>query len=178
MLRSALLHEFMCKWPNHPLFTTRCKLERCVQRTFAECRRVLQPDGMFLASVLGGDTLRELRNACHLAEEEREGGFSLRTSPLVHVRCSTLQLLATMERHFCTRREHVECSGMLLQVRDAGILLSGAKFTLQTVDIDDIIVQYEDVADAITHLRVRLHLYMDAILGAVPLAHTEHYVPR
>jgi NADH dehydrogenase [ubiquinone] 1 alpha subcomplex assembly factor 5 len=47
---------------------------------------VLQPDGMFLASMLGGDTLRELRNACHLAEEEREGGFSLRTSPLVHVR--------------------------------------------------------------------------------------------
>lgn len=41
-----------------------------------------------------------------------------------------------------------------MKVRDAGILLSGAKFTLQTVDIDDISVQYDDVADAISHLRV------------------------
>jgi hypothetical protein len=39
-------------------------------------------------------------------------------------------------------------------VRDAGGLLSGAGFRMQTVDIDDITVQYEDVADAITHLRV------------------------
>eukprot|EP00892_Ulva_mutabilis_P004079 jgi/Ulvmu1/2042/UM120_0038.1 len=92
-------------------------------RAFKEFKRVLQPDGMFLASMLGGDTLWELRAACQMAEEERDGGFSLRTSPLIHV-------------------------------RDAGSLLSGAGFTLQTVDTEDLTVQYEDVADAITHLRV------------------------
>lgn len=58
----------------------------CMQRAFQEFKRVLQPDGMFLASMLGGDTLWELRAACQMAEEERDGGFSLRTSPLIHVR--------------------------------------------------------------------------------------------
>lgn len=56
-----------------------------LQRAFLEFKRVLQPDGMFLASMLGGDTLWELRAACQMAEEERDGGFSLRTSPLIHV---------------------------------------------------------------------------------------------
>ena len=74
-----------------------------MQRAFAECRRVLQPDGMFLASMLGGDTLFELRNACHLAEEEREGGFSLRTSPLVHVRCATTTTPLLFKNSLCHR---------------------------------------------------------------------------
>lgn len=73
-----------------------------MQRAFAECRRVLQPDGMFLASMLGGDTLFELRNACHLAEEEREGGFSLRTSPLVHVRRTTTTTPILFKNHSVT----------------------------------------------------------------------------
>lgn len=54
-----------------------------------------------------------------------------------------------------THGTRLEGSACCIQVRDAGILLSGAKFTLQTVDIDDIVVQYEDVADSMTHLRVR-----------------------
>lgn len=60
-----------------------------------------------------------------------------------------------MKHASCTNGARGSKAGV--QVRDAGILLSGAKFTLQTVDIDDIVVQYEDVADAITHLRVRSH---------------------
>jgi hypothetical protein len=46
----------------------------------------MKPDGLFLASVLGGDSLFELRSACHAAEEERCGGMAPRTSPLMHVR--------------------------------------------------------------------------------------------
>lgn len=45
-----------------------------------------------------------------------------------------------------------------MQVRDAGSLLSGAGFTLQTVDTEDMTVQYDDAADAMTHLRARLCL--------------------
>lgn len=49
-------------------------------------RRVLKPDGLFLAAIFGGNTLQELRIACHLAETEREGGVSVRVSPMAQVR--------------------------------------------------------------------------------------------
>ena len=52
----------------------------------AHCRRILRPDGLFLAALLGGETLCELRAACALAEMEREGGVSARVSPMVRVR--------------------------------------------------------------------------------------------
>lgn len=71
-----------------------------MQRAFQEFKRVLQPDGMFLASMLGGDTLWELRAACQMAEEERDGGFSLRTSPLVHVRSDNPRSKALSLTHF------------------------------------------------------------------------------
>ena len=44
-----------------------------------------------------------------------------------------------------------------MQVRDAGSLLSGANFTLQTVDSEDMTLQYDSVADPISHLRVRFN---------------------
>lgn len=72
-----------------------------MQRAFQEFKRVLQPDGMFLASMLGGDTLWELRAACQMAEEERDGGFSLRTSPLIHVRPCTFRSLGSAQ-FYCT----------------------------------------------------------------------------
>tara|TARA_B100000683_G_scaffold115373_1_gene113344 strand:- start:4804 stop:5946 length:1143 start_codon:yes stop_codon:yes gene_type:complete len=51
----------------------------------------LVPDGLFLSSIFGGNTLQELRVACALAETEHEGGVSARVSPLAHVRdCGSL----------------------------------------------------------------------------------------
>lgn len=47
---------------------------------------VLVPDGMFMASMLGGDTLFELRTSLQLAEIERLGGVSPRVSPLADVK--------------------------------------------------------------------------------------------
>jgi SAM-dependent methyltransferase len=47
-----------------------------------QIRRALKPDGMFLAAMLGGDTLSELRGAMMEAELAEEGGVSPRTSPL------------------------------------------------------------------------------------------------
>lgn len=57
-----------------------------------------------------------------------------------------------MHMRCCLELSHGEPT----QVRDAGSLLSGAGFTLQTVDTEDMTVQYDDAADAITHIRVPL----------------------
>ncbi|KAF5183129.1 Arginine-hydroxylase ndufaf5 protein [Thalictrum thalictroides] len=51
-----------------------------------QCRLALKPDGLFLAAILGGETLKELTMACTIAQIEREGGISPRLSPLAQVR--------------------------------------------------------------------------------------------
>ena len=51
-----------------------------------QARRALRPDGLFLACLLGGATLRELRTCLADAEMEITGGLSPRTSPLADVR--------------------------------------------------------------------------------------------
>ncbi|WVZ88855.1 hypothetical protein U9M48_035323 [Paspalum notatum var. saurae] len=51
-----------------------------------QCKLALKPDGLFLAAILGGETLKELRIACTIAQMEREGGISPRMSPLAQVR--------------------------------------------------------------------------------------------
>jgi len=54
--------------------------------TLLQIRHALKPDGLLLASMLGGDTLHELRTALYLAEEEVEGGASPRVAPFADVR--------------------------------------------------------------------------------------------
>jgi SAM-dependent methyltransferase len=51
-----------------------------------QIRRALKPDGLFLAALLGGDTLTELRQAFAEAEAEIEGGVSPRVAPFADVR--------------------------------------------------------------------------------------------
>jgi SAM-dependent methyltransferase len=53
---------------------------------FSQVRRVLAPDGLFLACLPGGASLVELRVALAQAEEEIVGGASPRVSPFVDVR--------------------------------------------------------------------------------------------
>jgi len=53
---------------------------------FTEVQRCLKPDGVFLGSMFGGDTLFELRSSLQLAENEREGGLSPHISPFVMAR--------------------------------------------------------------------------------------------
>jgi SAM-dependent methyltransferase len=55
---------------------------------FIQIRRVLRPDGLFLAAFLGGDTLTELRESLFAAESEREGGASPRVAPFTDVRAA------------------------------------------------------------------------------------------
>ena len=53
-----------------------------------QLRRALKPDGLLLATMFGGDTLTELRQALIQAELTEEGGASPRVSPYADVRDS------------------------------------------------------------------------------------------
>jgi len=54
--------------------------------TLLQIRRALRPDGLLLASLLGGGTLKELREAWIAAEAEISGGASPRITPFADVR--------------------------------------------------------------------------------------------
>jgi SAM-dependent methyltransferase len=54
--------------------------------TLVQIRRALKPDGLFLAALLGGDTLTELRQSFAEAEAEIEGGISPRVAPFPDLR--------------------------------------------------------------------------------------------
>jgi SAM-dependent methyltransferase len=51
-----------------------------------QINRALKPDGLFLAALFGGETLKELREAWILAEDELTGGTSPRVAPFADVR--------------------------------------------------------------------------------------------
>ena len=51
-----------------------------------QVRRALKPDGLFVATLLGGNTLSELRDAFAHAETLTRGGISPRVSPFADVR--------------------------------------------------------------------------------------------
>ncbi|XP_017473488.1 PREDICTED: NADH dehydrogenase [ubiquinone] 1 alpha subcomplex assembly factor 5 [Rhagoletis zephyria] len=53
---------------------------------FSKIIRSLQPDGVFIASLFGGDTLYELRSSLQLAEIERKGGLAPHISPFTQIR--------------------------------------------------------------------------------------------
>jgi SAM-dependent methyltransferase len=51
-----------------------------------QIRRALKPDGLFVAALLGGETLTELRQSFAAAESEVEGGASPRVAPFADLR--------------------------------------------------------------------------------------------
>jgi SAM-dependent methyltransferase len=54
--------------------------------TLIQFRRALKPDGLFVAALIGGDSLSELRQAFAQAESEVEGGVSPRVAPFADLR--------------------------------------------------------------------------------------------
>ena len=54
--------------------------------TLIQIGRILKPDGLLLAAMLGGSTLWQLRQALAAAESEIEGGLSPRISPFADLR--------------------------------------------------------------------------------------------
>ena len=51
-----------------------------------QCRRALKPDGLFLGTLFGGQTLAELRSALAEAEVQQTGGLSPRVAPMAEIR--------------------------------------------------------------------------------------------
>jgi SAM-dependent methyltransferase len=51
-----------------------------------QIRRALKPDGLFVAALLGGETLTELRQSFAAAESEIDGGVSPRVAPFADLR--------------------------------------------------------------------------------------------
>jgi len=54
--------------------------------TLVQIRRALKPDGLFLAALIGGETLTELRQSFAAAESEIEGGASPHVAPFADLR--------------------------------------------------------------------------------------------
>jgi SAM-dependent methyltransferase len=54
--------------------------------TLVQISRALKPDGLFLGAMLGGETLKELREVWIRAEDEMLGGASPRVAPFADVR--------------------------------------------------------------------------------------------
>ncbi len=54
--------------------------------TFSQVHQALKPDGLFLAAIVGGNTLTELRQSLIEAESETASGASPRIHPAVEVR--------------------------------------------------------------------------------------------
>lgn len=54
--------------------------------TLIQIRRALKPDGLFIGALIGGETLRELREVLSIEEDEATGGASPKVSPFVDVR--------------------------------------------------------------------------------------------
>lgn len=53
---------------------------------FAQVAHILKPDGLFLAAMLGADTLSELRHSFLVAEQDQTGGVSPRVAPFADIR--------------------------------------------------------------------------------------------
>jgi NADH dehydrogenase [ubiquinone] 1 alpha subcomplex assembly factor 5 len=56
-----------------------------LERTLQGFSETLQADGLFMGSMVGGDSLQELRICLSLAESEREGGVSPLGSPMLSI---------------------------------------------------------------------------------------------
>lgn len=69
-----VVHALALHWSNDPV------------GQLVQCRRALQPDGLLLAALFGGETLSELRQALAAAEVETLGGLSPRVAPMGEIR--------------------------------------------------------------------------------------------
>jgi len=69
-----VIHAMSLHWANDPV------------GQMIQARRALRPDGLFLAGMLGGQTLHELRAALAEAESRTTGGLSPRVAPMAEIR--------------------------------------------------------------------------------------------
>lgn len=97
----------------------------------SRCNRALRPDGALILSMLGGNTLYELRCSLQLAENERRGGVAQHISPFVQVRFA--RCFSRFQTYF--KPQH----------QDVGALLGRAGFAMVTLDSDALVVNYPHI---------------------------------
>ncbi len=69
-----IIHAMALHWANDPV------------GQLVQCRRALQPDGLFLGLMFGGQTLAQLRSSLAEAEAQMSGGLSPRVLPMGEIR--------------------------------------------------------------------------------------------
>jgi len=69
-----IIHAMCLHWANDPV------------GQLIQCNRALRPDGLFIAVMLGGATLNELRTSLAEAETQIKGGLSPRVLPMGEIR--------------------------------------------------------------------------------------------
>jgi SAM-dependent methyltransferase len=84
----------------------------------AQINACLKPDGLFLAAMLGGETLHELRRSLMPAEIEIEGGASPRVSPFAE-----LQVLGSLLQRAGLALPVVDCDTITVDYGDALALM-------------------------------------------------------
>lgn len=112
----------------------------------AQIRHALKPDGLFLAAILGGDSLSELRQSLLQAELDATGGASPRISPMAELR---------------------DAGGLLQR---AGFALPVVDGDVLTVTYPDAVALMRDLRGMgetnATHIRPRSPARRDVLLGA------------
>ena len=69
-----IIHDLTLHWANDPV------------GQLVQCRHALEPDGLLIATLFGGETLHELRTSLAEAESRVTGGLSPRVAPMGEVR--------------------------------------------------------------------------------------------
>lgn len=69
-----VIHALSLHWANDPV------------GQLVQCRRALRPDGLLIATLFGGETLTELRQALAQVEAKVTGGLSPRIAPMGEIR--------------------------------------------------------------------------------------------
>eukprot|EP00835_Amoeboradix_gromovi_P000206 NODE_7_length_48057_cov_0.322240.p15 type:complete len:280 gc:universal NODE_7_length_48057_cov_0.322240:2519-3358(+) len=125
-LESTANSQFVETLPMSECITTNLRLhwENDLLAQFKLLNSHLTPNGCLLGSILGGDTLYQLRSSLQLAEQERLGGFSPNhTSPMT-------------------------------TLRDVGSLLTESSFVLPTVDYEEVTVNYPSIYELLVDLEL------------------------
>ena len=69
-----IIHDLALHWANDPV------------GQLVQCRLALKPDGLFIGTLFGGQTLHELRTSLAQAEVAVSGGLSPRVAPMAEIR--------------------------------------------------------------------------------------------
>lgn len=117
-------------------------------RLFSNVFHSLKPDGVFIGSMFGGQTLFELRSSLQLAEMEREGGFGLHVSPF------------TMPQ---------DIGGLLNRAGFTMLTIDSDEIVINYPSMFELMFDLQGMAENNAMLKARTHLNRDTLLAAAAI---------